>query len=328
MPANGVPAGSGATRDRRVGEARRAGEPVRRRDVGADREAATADAAPCARHPERSRPPARRSPRPRRARSAPAAAVVDGLETAAQIEHQIGHDDAHEAARRTGRRIRTGGSPPGRPAHARARPSVTTGLNGARDRLRTRGSARQVRRRCQLFSSRLRGRRRRASGVAAAMPDPTTAATQERGAERLSGRPPRRAQRGLTLRGPPIAGPADGAAQRPRARDPVVDPHAPLARGRAGPAVKHLEVVTDGRLGEVERVVEVAHARLAVRVRRRRSDSTRRRTGSAECLQRAGAIRSASLGAERQHGQDRWAAGDRLDGGQLEQGLRHASILT
>ena len=51
------------------------------------------------------------------------------------------------------------------------------------------------------------------------------------------------------------------------APDPVVDPHAALAAVEQADLVQHLEVVADRRLGELEGVVEVAHAGLAVAVR-------------------------------------------------------------
>ena len=142
---------------------------------------------------------------------------------------------------------------------------------------------------------------------------------EERGAHRLGGGPPR--ERGVHAERLPMS-PEVGERLGP---DLVEHPDAPLAAVEQPQLVQHLEVVADGRLREVERVVEVADARLAVRVRGdQRQQPEPDRVG--ECLeQRRDPLRL--LGGEGLLGQ-RWAAGDRLDGGQLEQGLRHASILT
>src|SRR5256885_8025950 len=72
------------------------------------------------------------------------------------------------------------------------------------------------------------------------------------------------------------------AGQRLRA-DPVVHPHAALVPVDQPGLVQHLHVMADRRLRQVERLVQVADARLPALVRAT-SDSSRSRTGSASAF--------------------------------------------
>ena len=67
--------------------------------------------------------------------------------------------------------------------------------------------------------------------------------------------------RSVTAATPPISAPRSASAS---GCDPVVDPDPALAAVEQPGLVQHLQVVADRGLGEVEGVVEVAHARLAV----------------------------------------------------------------
>ena len=89
--------------------------------------------------------------------------------------------------------------------------------------------------------------------------------------------------------------------------------------------MQHLEVVADRRLGEVEGVVEVADARLAVAVGGHQRQQPQPHRVGQRLEQRRDPL--GRVGAQRLLGQRR-AAGHRLDRRELEQRLRHASILT
>ena len=198
--------------------------------------------------------------------------------------------------------------------------SVTTGLNEAETGCRARISATRTAPVTTLFSRSCRpGWSGREPGGGDARPDHR--GDEERRAHQL-GRGEAREPSAAHAATPPSS--ARDVGQR-SGLDPVEDPDATLGALQQAGLVQHLEVVADRGLGQVEGVVEVADAGLAVRVRGHQGEQPQpHRVG--ERLEQRGRPLGA-LPAQRLLGQGR-AAGDGLDGRELQQGLRHTSILT
>ena len=193
--------------------------------------------------------------------------------------------------------------------------TVTTGLNDADTGWRARISATSTAPVARLFSSSWSPT---SSGDSrcAAMPEPTTAqspGTPCRRARPTARRPDATASRRTT---PPSS--AARSASAPGVH-PVVDPDAALLAVEQAGLVQHLEVVADRRLRQVERVLQVADAGLAVGVRGDQGQQPQPDRVGERLEQRRDPL--GLVGVERLAGQRR-AARDGLDGGEFEQRLR------
>ena len=152
------------------------------------------------------------------------------------------------------------------------------------------------------------------------MPEPTTAATRN-AVPTSSAAARRRAQ----------ASRSDAAEQRRQVAsalgvDAVEDPDAALLAVEQAGLVQHLEVVADGRLGEVEGVVEVADAGLAVRVRGDQREQPQPDRVGERLEQRRDPLGLARRSAARLVSGEQQATVS--TGVSSSQRLRHASILT
>ena len=174
-----------------------------------------------------------------------------------EVEHQVRQHRAEESARDLRGDERRRGPGVDQP-RAPARPSVTTGLNAAETGCSARISATRAAPVTRLFSSSCRptssGRGGSRRSRSRSPPPPGM---------RCRRTPPLRAAtaRALTRRLPPIRAARSASAS---ALDPVVHPHAALAPVQQPRLVQHLQVVADRRLGQVEGLVEVADAGLAL----------------------------------------------------------------
>ena len=179
-----------------------------------------------------------------------------------EVEHQVGEHGADARRRASWAATSAARRRACRPARAPRSTRVTTGLNAAETGCSARISATSTAPVARLFSSSCRPTSSGDSRLAA-MPEPTTAATRNAGADQLGDR------RAGAMGGGHAGDAAEQGAEvgQRLGADPVVDPDAALAAVEQADLVEHLEVVADRRLGEVEGVVEVAHAGLAVGVR-------------------------------------------------------------
>jgi hypothetical protein len=107
--------------------------------------------------------------------------------------------------------------------------------------------------------------------------------------------------------------------------DLVVDPHATLAAIQEPQFVEHLQVVADGGLSQVEGLGQIAYAGFAAGVGGDQGQEAQAHRLSQGLQQRCDLF---CLGDTEGLTQERRATGHGLDGRQLDQRVRHPSMLT